>query len=56
MDTFCVTFRKLRLQVKEETEGEESMLKTGRSDALQSLRDEIAKEKKEEEEKLRYAY
>ena len=45
--------RKLRLQVKEETESEEVMLKTGRGDALDKMKSSLNDELEREEKKLR---
>ncbi len=45
--------RKMRLQIKDAAFDEESMLKAGKHDALQRIRDEIETETRREETKLR---
>ena len=45
----------MRLQIKDETFDEESMLNTGKADALKQIQDDIDRETQQEEEKLRYA-
>ena len=50
---FLLVSRKLRLQIREDTEEEQRMLKDGQRESLDRLRQQLKTEKEREEQKLR---